>query len=609
MALITSIILSFFFVYSIVRAENSADVIRIEVDDHKNNLTALASVIAPPWVSSQGIRSTSDIIWSSVLTLIACIYTALHLNVSTKPDLKRRLLEKAKWVFTTVFVPEIVLLMAFSQYLEARWLVKELNNAHAQMKPNDQDKDNYTFDMRYAFFVVMGGVQLPYYDIIDDENEDGDSWFAENYKVKTISAEGMVCLAKAGGFIYLPREIIDDRSKANAFQKTLVVVQVTWMVTQCIARRAYGLPITLLELHVIVHVICALILYVFWFEKPLDVVSPELVDLSSSEELRNLSSLLLYEELLINGEHEIPAAYLNLKPLPPPNDDIEGGLPVVDLKSMLQNQAVGRLKHGEILRIERQSEDIISTHLQPKNIIPYGVISHVREPVVSPKVYLMLQRVIASRNKISDPIYIDDEYNFGLMKECNQSHMGLDHLVYKHRKISAFHSPANFPTNGSRTQPITDGIVLQNTHWLLQLSIYLLPIIYGGIHLVAWNFHFPTEYEQIIWKISCLIVVGASPALGLIVHGGIYSSLTFQYLYHLEYIGTCGMILGALITVVIIFLICTLLAFWAAARFYIVVEAFISLRAVPIGVYWTPQWLQSGFFLSYFIFPCLILLG
>ena len=34
------------------------------------------------------------------------------------------------------------------------------------------------------------------------------------------------------------------------------------------------------------------------------------------------------------------------------------------------------------------------------------------------------------------------------------------------------------------------------------------------------------------------------------------------------------------------------LVVYSGARLYIVVESFISLRKVPIGVYYTPSWLQ-----------------
>jgi hypothetical protein len=67
-------------------------------------------------------------------------------------------------------------------------------------------------------------------------------------------------------FPTVTRDTIEDRSKADFIQKGLVIVQVGWMVIQCTARRAYGLPLTLLEVHTMVHVVCALIMYLFWIK-------------------------------------------------------------------------------------------------------------------------------------------------------------------------------------------------------------------------------------------------------------------------------------------------------------------------------------------------------
>jgi hypothetical protein len=49
-------------------------------------------------------------------------------------------------------------------------------------------------------------------------------------------------------------------------QKIIVVGQVLWMVLQCIARTAYHLPLSLLEIHTMFHVACALLLYICWFK-------------------------------------------------------------------------------------------------------------------------------------------------------------------------------------------------------------------------------------------------------------------------------------------------------------------------------------------------------
>lgn len=46
------------------------------------------------------------------------------------------------------------------------------------------------------------------------------------------------------------------------------------MVLDCITRKIAGLPLTLLELNVITHVTCALMVYVCWWEKPHNVGQP-----------------------------------------------------------------------------------------------------------------------------------------------------------------------------------------------------------------------------------------------------------------------------------------------------------------------------------------------
>lgn len=57
-----------------------------------------------------------------------------------------------------------------------------------------------------------------------------------------------------------------DKNKATVFQKILVITQVLWMVLQIVFRKVENLPISLPELHVAVHVLFAVITYVFWFK-------------------------------------------------------------------------------------------------------------------------------------------------------------------------------------------------------------------------------------------------------------------------------------------------------------------------------------------------------
>jgi len=47
---------------------------------------------------------------------------------------------------------------------------------------------------------------------------------------------------------------------------------------QSIARKVHGYPLTLLELHTLVHAICAFAMYALWFRKPLDIKEPTVIE-------------------------------------------------------------------------------------------------------------------------------------------------------------------------------------------------------------------------------------------------------------------------------------------------------------------------------------------
>ena len=54
----------------------------------------------------------------------------------------------------------------------------------------------------------------------------------------------------------------------------MVCVQAGWFIVQCIARVAQGLPLSLLEIHVVAHVFIALLMYLLWFKKPYGALTP-----------------------------------------------------------------------------------------------------------------------------------------------------------------------------------------------------------------------------------------------------------------------------------------------------------------------------------------------
>lgn len=87
-----------------------------------------------------------------------------------------------------------------------------------------------------------------------------------SFSLMTLTPRGIIALARQGQFVDISTQDITDKSKADFFTKSLVCVQVSWMVIQCIARKAAGYPLTLLEIHTMVHVVCALTIYMLWWK-------------------------------------------------------------------------------------------------------------------------------------------------------------------------------------------------------------------------------------------------------------------------------------------------------------------------------------------------------
>lgn len=129
----------------------------------------------------------------------------------------------------------------------------------------------------------MGGLRIDVKDLLSwPDIDDSSRWGVGSLPREDVEGRGttvrvsgttVLWLASQGHWVKIPRAKITDKSKADTFQKILVLFQVSWMVMQCIARWIYKLPLTLLEVHTMVHVVCAMILYGFWFKVCLNLSS------------------------------------------------------------------------------------------------------------------------------------------------------------------------------------------------------------------------------------------------------------------------------------------------------------------------------------------------
>jgi hypothetical protein len=72
-------------------------------------------------------------------------------------------------------------------------------------------------------------------------------------------------------------EAVEDKSKANGFNKAVASIQIFWFFSQFLSRLISTIPVSPLECFTLAYVICALFMYGFWWHKPFDAQTPLLI--------------------------------------------------------------------------------------------------------------------------------------------------------------------------------------------------------------------------------------------------------------------------------------------------------------------------------------------
>ena len=67
---------------------------------------------------------------------------------------------------------------------------------------------------------------------------------------------------------------IMGKGKSNWLTKPLVLLQTSWFVMQCIARAVEHLPVTHLQIVTLAYAAKNFVIYIFWWNKPLNVNRP-----------------------------------------------------------------------------------------------------------------------------------------------------------------------------------------------------------------------------------------------------------------------------------------------------------------------------------------------
>ncbi|KAJ5833344.1 hypothetical protein N7474_001655 [Penicillium riverlandense] len=264
------------------------------------------STLVVGWQFDSDDRSSWDILWTCVSTILACTWTAMHLSLRRDDNSHigmGHLVKTLTWMFV-VMAPELLAIMAVQEYREVKLILARCNTAQSAVyrghkafssepiaekatrkdeeepeptkasteatKDGDKDVSEHAapdptepsarvfrhWKMAQGYYIRMEGFVLQ----------------TKDYWVYTVRSDNVVNLIQAG--IIQPSDLkksdIKDRDKSDPFSKAFSLVQSTWVAINVIARRAYDLPISSLELSTAAYVACALVTYLAWWNKPKD---------------------------------------------------------------------------------------------------------------------------------------------------------------------------------------------------------------------------------------------------------------------------------------------------------------------------------------------------
>ncbi|KAH7396802.1 hypothetical protein DE146DRAFT_789449 [Phaeosphaeria sp. MPI-PUGE-AT-0046c] len=559
------------------------------------------------WGAEPKYRGTYSILSSCIITIALCVWTAVHLNVPEHGRIMPQFWRKMSWMLVGLLAPELVAWTAFQQLQEAKrirddmrklfghppvpstisktrhrlaivvkWALtksSETTTDDVDLEATDAQESEYAgrqpWTLTHGHYLAMGGFAV-------DVSDAPYIFPPGSPTTRFILQKGLEVLLRLIPDLVpdLTELEIKDKSKANGFAKTLVCLQAVWFCTQIIVRTASRLTISILELNTFAHALCTLLIYLLWWDKPLDITEPT----------------------IIHGEPAHPAIAL----LSVLQDSIKTTACVISPNSShsentQQNYHIKN--HAITIKLfpEKKRYDYAPKGCRTKedyNVdvpIPPG-LTRVWLDELYPGTDFRVRQKRLDKPHLPDGSFAaldlpsDTAYRFKLARSAYDHFQG-----EREPETREFHK--DYLTDRVKNTKLPDDEE-DDGYWHFFVGITIAGVIYGGLHLTAWYAPI-SQTARTLWRVSGLIVA-LTGAMWLpfqvyikldndrmnnrLPENGVVNFILKRYNRACERI-TLGYIL--LVAVV-----------YVAARIYLIVECFLNVRRLPPSTFEVPTWSQ-----------------
>lgn len=398
----------------------------------------------------------------------------------------------------------------------------------------------YGWTQTHGFFAIMGGFIL-----VDVVKVEGRREFKEIHTLlpracfsshfyESDTLPRVLESLPEEDFPIVTEKRIKDMSKGDLLSKGFALWQTAWFVLQIIARAIERLPITELEITTLAYAVLNVITYALWWNKPLGVEQPfpvlrRIPPISASTKSEELQS-----ELKPSDEPSSSAP----KTLDPMRDEKE------DLAETDPGDSIGSAPYSETSSLAL---------INPQHSPDEPSLSHPRSVAES------VRRGWSYLSSFPEPIW---DFVTSIFDAISTFLDGDIELQEGDKRVPTFYRGVT----GS-------GGVEDPAFW----TGFIITTIFGAIHCIAWSFHFPTHAEQLIWRVSSLVITCFAASEILLLFIGIAIQAVFDSVQD-----TIDFLTNIVVGVVV--------SLYVAARVALLVLALIELRALPPGAYETVYW-------------------
>ena len=453
-------------------------------------------------------------------------------------------------------------------------------------KPNGDDEDlsfgAQPWTITRSLYATMGGF------VVSSSDRTPLPGQSHARMVLTVPAIKLIAKYEPEIFTTLSESAIQDKSKANTFVKFLTCSQATWFCIQCLTRYMQDLSVSLLEINTAAHAICALALYFFfWWNKPLDVDegSPLPSEASSQVGAYLTACTKLGHRFgfgpIRDGTFATASSDSLHRDWPVHASELVRDASQHSSLDIMDSSGRGSMPDNSLYRDSTDSFETgsLSEHFSYDDTrIHEFCVERYRNtdpPATDEEVALLkLASGFARKHGISGDLrkcleeVCSEDPNEKLLTTRIQNRPK-DHLIF---------GPQPTPLYGTPTPRL--GFWERLNRGVLMRGLIMTSFFYGGFHLLAWNHHFRTATEELLWKISALTITtfGVAYFLAIYLFGRFDEGDFARQDYVYCFCAVTPNILGIL--------------FYVFCRVYIIIECLLDVFHLPESAFRVPQWSQ-----------------